>query len=256
MYKAIAHFSYLNFEQDPVNLINQILEQWRYNGQILGRELGVTHHQQSERAEFQAHLSLPEQTSLLPENNNDWVKQALDYAEQAGVLFEFFEIIGRDYNENDTSTASRPTFQLLYTTHLESATPLYNGDNFSSIPLYKLGDQPELTEAIIKWQENWQACDQLQMNGGALEAEALAQISECDSWLSQQGRVLAAEVEQCSGIPTFYYLYRLGRDVIQEQQRKCPCCQGNWRLAEPLHHIFHFKCETCRLISNWSWELQ
>ncbi|VEI45758.1 Zn-ribbon-containing, possibly nucleic-acid-binding protein [Actinobacillus equuli] len=33
---------------------------------------------------------------------------------------------------------------------------------------------------------NWQACDQLQMNGGVLEQQALAQISEVDSELSQR----------------------------------------------------------------------
>lgn len=256
MYQAIAHFSYQNFEQDPVNLINQIIEQWRYNGQIIGREIGVTHHQLGETAEFQAHLNLPEQESLLPENNNDWVNQALEAAQQAGVFFEFFEILGRDYNENDTSPNAKPTFQILYTTHLENASPLYNGEDFCAIPLYKLGEQPELTEALIKWQENWQACDQLQMNGSVLEAQALAEISNADSPLSQQGRALATEVEKVSAIPTFYYLYRLGKDPEIEHHRPCPSCGGEWKLPLPLHGIFHFKCDRCRLVSNLSWELQ
>lgn len=255
MYKAIAHFSYQNFEQDPVNLINQMIEQWRYNGQIIGREIGVTYHQLGETAEFQAHLNLPEQESLLPKNNNDWVNQALENAQQAGIFFEFFEIIGRDYNENDTSQNAKPAFQLLYTTHLENASPLYNGEDFCAIPLYKLGDHPELTEALIKWQENWQACDQLQMNGSVLEAEALAEISNADSPLSQHGRTLAAEVEKISATPTFYYLYRLGKDPAVERHRPCPVCGGTWKLPQPLHGIFHFKCDRCRLISNLSWEI-
>lgn len=255
MYQAVAHFSYRDFEQDPVNLINQIIEQWRFNGQILGREFGVTHHQAETGGEFQVRLSLPEQESLLPQFNNDWVNQTVEFAEQAGVKLEFFAIIGRDYNENETSPNRKPEFQLLYTTYVDSSSPLYDGEHLQAMPLYTLGDQPELTEQIIKWQESWQACDQLQMNGGALEGQALAQISQHDSELSQQGRALCAEIEQISGVPTFYYLYRLGRDSEAEHQRKCPSCGGEWKLAEPLHEMFYFKCNDCRLISNLSWEL-
>lgn len=255
MYQAIAHFSYQNFEQDPVNLINQIIEQWRFNGQILGREFGVTHHKLGEQFEFQVRLSLPEQDSLLAKNNNDWVNQAIEYAKQAGVMLAFFEIVGRDYNENDTADHQPASFQLLYTSYVDSASPLYHGDLLQSIPLYRLGDQPELTEQIIKWQENWQACDQLQMNGGALEREAVVQISELESQLSQQGRILCSAIEQISQVPTYYYLYRLGNDVELEHQRKCPSCHSEWKLDQPLHDIFYFKCEKCRLISNLSWEL-
>lgn len=255
MYQAIAHFSYQNFEQDPVNLINQVIEQWRFNGQILGREFGVTHHKLGERFEFQARLSLPEQDSLLAKNNNDWVNQALVNAENAGIILEFFEVVGRDYNENDTAPNECPSFQLLYTTYVDSGSPLYNGDKLQAIPLYYLAEQPELTERIIKWQESWQACDQLQMNAGALEQAALAQISDFDSELSQQGRELCGEIEQISQIPTFYYLYRLGDDEEIEHNRKCPSCGGDWNLNTPLHEIFYFKCDKCRLISNLSWEV-
>lgn len=255
MYQAIAHFSYRDFEQDPVNLINQVIEQWRFNGQILGREFGVTFHHGEEGNTFQVRVSLPEQTSLSPQNQNDWVTQAVEYAEQCGVRCEGIEIVGRDYNENDTSPNVTPSFQLLYTTYVDSGSPLYDGDRLQAMPLYRLGDQPALTEQMIKWQESWQACDQLQMNGGALEVEALAQISEHDSALSQQGRALCTEIEQVSGVPTYYYLYRLGDDEQAEEGRRCPCCQGEWKLAEPLHDIFHFKCNACRLISNWSWSL-
>lgn len=255
MYQAIAHFSYQNFEQDPINLINQVIEQWRFNGQILGREFGVTHHKLGEQFEFQARLSLPEQDSLLGEHNNEFVDQALDEAKAAGVVLEFFEIVGRDYNENDTAPKEQPSFQLLYTTYVDSSSPLYDGDTLQPIPLYRLDKQSDVSEYLVKWQECWQACDQLQMSGGALEQEALAQISDVDSNLSQQGRALCAEVERVSKVPTFYYLYRLGSDETLEHNRKCPSCGGDWKLDKPLHEIFHFKCDKCRLISNLSWEL-
>lgn len=250
MYQIIAHFNYQNFEQDPVTLINQVVNQWLYNGQVIGREMAVTYHQNA----FQVRLSVPEQTSLLPENNSIEVNEALAQAAEYGVIFEYFELIGRDYQAEETSDNSAPHFQLLYTTHLDTCSPLYDGDHFRPIPLYRLKNQA-LSEQLLHWQEDWQACDKLQMNGTTLEQHALVQISEAESELAQQGRALCHQLEQQSGIPTYYYLYRLGQDLAAEQQRTCPICHGNWRLAEPLHDIFHFQCEKCRLISNWSWEL-
>ena len=32
MYQAIAYFNFENFEEDPVTLIGQVVNQWRYNG--------------------------------------------------------------------------------------------------------------------------------------------------------------------------------------------------------------------------------
>lgn len=256
MYQAIVRFHYRDFEHDPVQLINHIVEQWRYNGQIIGREIGVTYHQGGQAAEFQLRVALPEQDSLAAEWQNDWVKQALAYAEQYGIVWQSVEILGRDYNAEQTSLSSHPAFQLLYTTHLDSCSPVYSGEDFFPQPLYQLGIPPELSESIIKWQEDWQACDQLQMNGQILEAVALAEISEPHSQLSKRGRALCAQLEQHTRVPTYYYLYRLGQDVEREHSRRCPSCDSEWRLSEPLHGIFHFKCDCCRLMSNLSWEVQ
>ncbi|WP_265411016.1 Zn-ribbon-containing protein [Actinobacillus pleuropneumoniae] len=256
MYQVIANFSYQNFESDPVTLINQIINQWRFNGQIIGREFSVTYHQ-NPQAHFQVRVSTPEQTSLMPEWNSAEVNEALLQAEENGVAFESFEVVGRDYQAEQTSELEQQAFQILYTTHLDSCSPVYGGEDFCVIPLYKaIKQQQQLGEQLIKWQENWQACDQLQMNGGVLEQQALSQISEVDSELSQTGIDLCRQLETLSGVPTLYYLYRLGNDVAVEHQRKCPKCQGEWKLAQPLHQMFHFKCDKCRLISNLSWEVQ
>ncbi|MCK3657035.1 hypothetical protein A4G19_15340 [Pasteurellaceae bacterium Macca] len=254
MYQAVVHFSYQHFEQDPVSLISQILEQWRYNGQVIGREMGITHHQRDTRSTFQARVALPEQESLQPKWHSDEVNEAIEQAKEAGVVLEYVELIGRDYNAEETSTETAPFF-VLYTTHLESCSPLYNGVDFRPVPLYRLKQDMPLNEALIKWQENWQACDQLQMNGTTLEVECVAEISNPDTPLSQQGRALAKQVERLNHTPTFYYLYRLGADEQAEAQRRCPSCGGEWKLPEPRHGIFHFQCQPCRLISNWSWEL-
>lgn len=254
MFQINAQFRFQHFETDPVTLIGQIINQWRYNGQIIGREVAITYHPESE-ASFWAKVSTPEQTSLMPENNSLRVTEALQQAGENGIEFAGFEIVGRDYQAEQTCE-SMPTFQMLYTTHLDSCSPVYCGETFTPIPLYQAtGKNDELGEQLIKWQEDWQACDQLQMNGSTLEQQALLQISELNSLLAQQGIALCRTLEQIKQIPTYYYLYRLGKNKHEEHHRKCPNCGGEWKLAEPLHQILHFKCDKCRLVSNLSWEL-
>lgn len=250
MYQGIVHFSYQNFDRDPVTIINQILNQWLYNGQVIGREMPITFH----HTEFQVRVCTPEQDSLLACYNSKEVDESLMQATEAGVQFEAFEIVGQDYQADETSKNLLPTFQILYTTHLDTCSPLYDGESFAPIPLYRLKDQV-LSEALLSWQQNWQACDQLQMKGEILEFEALNQISNESSALSKIGLALCRQIEEKTKIPTFYYLYRLGADLNKEHNRKCPSCNGNWKLSMALHNIFHFKCEQCRLISNFSWEL-
>lgn len=250
MYRVIVHFSYQNFKKDPVTLINQILNQWLYNGQVIGREMPITFHQ----TEFHVQVCTPEQESLLAHYNSEEVNEALLQAAEAGIQFESFEIIGQDYQAEETSKIANSTFQILYTTHLDTCSPLYDGQTFSPIPLYRLKNQ-ELSEKLLNWQQNWQACDLLQMKREILECEALDQISNDKSVLSRIGLALCRQIEEQTKIPTYYYLYRLGTDVDKEHNRRCPSCNSNWKLLVPLHDIFHFKCDKCCLISNLSWEL-
>ena len=55
---------------------------------------------------------------------------------------------------------------ILYTTHLDSCSPIKTFDektqSLKPVPLYRiLKESPELSETLVKWQEDWQACDQL-----------------------------------------------------------------------------------------------
>ncbi len=106
-------------------------------------------------------------------------------------------------------------------------------------------------------QEDWEACDQLQMNGSIAEHAALHEIGEVGSRLYRRGSDLAKRLEVLTGIPTYYYLYRVGGvSAAEEKARPCPSCGGEWALAAPLHEIFDFKCDSCRLVSNLSWDFK
>ncbi|QQF64947.1 Zn-ribbon-containing protein [Histophilus somni] len=262
MYLVEVFFTYRQPQKSPINniayLINQIIEQWRYNGQIIGREIPLFVADQNNDKGFALRVTCPEQQSLLPMFNNIQVNNALEQAKSAGIIFDSFQIVADDLNSDITSQGEETTWQVLYTTYLQSCSPLHSGDDLLPIPLYKqFKNIPHLSMDIIKWQENWQACDQLQMNGSILEQQALYEISDLNSHLTKHGYYLTKEIEKHTGIPTFYYLYRIGgTDLQSEQQRLCPNCQQKWLLDKPLFNLFHFKCDHCRLVSNLSWHWQ
>ena len=257
MYLIEAFFSLQSSDfslEKQAHCVNQVIEQWRYNGQIIGREIPQFLAEQEKQQGLAVRVTCPEQTSLLAEFNNQPVTQALLEAEKCGVFFESFQIVAEDLNSDMTATEP-PSWQLLYTTYLQSCSPLHSGDTLQPIPLYKqLKNQPHLSQDVLKWQENWQACDQLQMNGSVLEESALAQITNTQSTLFKHGYHLAQEIARHSGIPTYYYLYRVGGESpAQERRRCCPQCGAVWTLDQALFDVLHFKCDACRLVSNLSW---
>ncbi|QLB13118.1 putative nucleic acid-binding Zn ribbon protein [Bisgaardia hudsonensis] len=262
MYLIETFFSYQynnhNNLENLSYLVNQIIEQWRYNGQIIGREIPLFVANQENEQGFAVRVVCPEQQSLLPEFNNQEVNNAIEQAESAGIFLDSFHIIAEDLNSDTTHTGIKPSWQILYTTYLQSCSPLHSGEDLLPIPLYKqLQKTPHLSMDIIKWQENWQACDQLQMNGAVLEKQALYEISDTQSNLFKHGYYLAQDIERNTGIPTYYYLYRIGgENLITEKQRRCPICHEEWILNKPLFDLFHFKCDHCRLVSNLSWHWQ
>ncbi|WP_233113130.1 Zn-ribbon-containing protein [Aggregatibacter actinomycetemcomitans] len=260
MYLIDAFFSRQNNQfhlEQQSHCVNQIIEQWCYNGQIIGREIPQFAAEQKNQQGLAVRVTCPEQTSLLAEFNNQPVNDALQTAEKCGVSFESFHIVAEDLNSEITATET-PAWQLLYTTYLQSCSPLQSGESLQPIPLYKqLKNIPHLAMDLVKWQENWQACDQLQMNGSVLEQQALVQISDTQSTLFKHGYHLTQEIERHSGIPTYYYLYRIGgKSCEAELQSRCPLCKRKWTLSHPLFDFLYFKCDHCRLVSNLSWHWQ
>ncbi|MGV3003073.1 Zn-ribbon-containing protein [Vibrio sp. E150_018] len=236
--------------------INGLFDALRYNGQILGREFPIIIGD----GEFRARLICPEANSLHADYHSDYVKVCLQRLTEAKVLAPKVKVLGQDLNSEQTVSfdeQNTPSWQVLYTTFVHSCSPLRCGDTFRPIPLYH--NPPTLNgdhKSLVKWQTEWQACDELQM-AGACEAEhaGLKEIAQVDSDLFRRGWDLRGRLEYITKIPTYYYLYRVGGESLQaEQSRPCPRCGGDWKLEQPLHDIFYFKCDDCRIVSNLSWD--
>lgn len=232
--------------------INGLMDALRYNGQVLGREFPIVMGE----GIFTLRIVCPEQDSLHPQHHSDFVKVCIERLADAKLLAPKVRLIGRDINSEEAAEDA-PSWQVLYTTYVHTCSPLRSGDSLLPIPLYR--NPPTLNgdhKAVVKWQTEWQACDEIQMAGGCrAEHAVLHEICDTDSVLYKRGMGLRGRIEHITKIPTYYYLYRVGGTSLQDEQaRLCPSCSGEWLQPEPVLDIFHFKCDTCRLVSNMSWD--
>lgn len=232
--------------------ISELFEEYRYNGQILGREFGLSLNNEA----FECRLVCPEETALKPSNDSEEVTAVKAQLASLGIKGPDISIIGLETQSDFSDTCETPRGYILYSTFVQSCSPVRCSEHFMPIPLYKLPS--ELRYELIKWQESQAACDQIQMNAlGAAEQQMVEQLSAIDSDLNQLGKRLVNAIEEATRKPAYLYLYRVGGDSHEEEtQRTCPGCDNEWRLKQPLFELFDFKCDDCRLVSNISWDFQ
>jgi len=254
--KELTFECYRNTQYNAIErAINNYFDMLRYNGQILGREFPIAMLD----GVFTTRLVCPEEHSLDDPFNSPQVKNALAQLTEAGLLAPKIKTIAEDLNSLECAPDFTPSWQILYTTFLDTCSPIRCGETLQPIPLYRTpeaisnGDR----KSVLKWQEEWINCDELQMNGSAVSAAILKEMGEVDSKLYYRGSNLSKRIEFVTKVPTYYYLYRVaGVSLEAEQQRKCPGCGGEWRLPESMFEIFDFKCDDCRLVSNISWDFK
>lgn len=232
--------------------IGQLLDEYRYNGQIIGREFPIIFNGEF----FEVIFVCPEQNSLAPEFNNDKVNTAFENLSNQGLSLPEFEVKGLESQSDFVDLCEAPSALVIYSTFVQSCSPVRCLEHFSPVPLYKLPESSR--KPFVKWQESYGACDQLQMNAaGEIEPAAVKQISDNNSDLMKHAQQLSKVVGDGLKIPVYQYLYRVGGESLQaEQARKCPNCNGEWILEQPLHNLFDFKCDDCLLLSNISWDWQ
>lgn len=165
-----------------------------------------------------------------PKYHSDFVNVCIERLAEACLLAPKARLLGRDLNSEQAAEETTPEWQVLYTTYVHTCSPLRSGESLLPIPLYRNG--PTLNgdhKAVIKWQTEWQACDEIQM-AGACRAEhaALHEICDADSVLFKRGWDLRGRIEYVTEIPTYYYQYRVGgKSLADEKQRKCLSAAGS-----------------------------
>ena len=197
------------------------------------------------------HCQIPERYALHPRFQDAIGKAALRRLRQFCLRPPEVRILGVLSETPDSCRCQAPPALHLFTTFADTSSPLACGGCRKPVPLYRLARlERSLKEGLLRWQRDYQSCDELFIASGFAEMWAYRQMSRSDSGLTLAGRELCAQVEAKVRTPVFYYLLRYwGRSAKAEAKRRCPGCGGDWLLLKP-RGLFDFKCARCRLLSQ------
>lgn len=232
--------------------LSDLLDSYRYNGQIIGREFPIA----LSNGIFTVSLVCPDKDAFAEKYNSEVINLQLSQLTRLGLSLPAIELKGLESQSDFVDLCEQLKGYVLYTTYVQSCSPVRCTEHFSPVPLYKLPD--EVRYRLVKWQESYGACDQIQMNELTdIESATVSQLSEHNSMLMTEAKDIGKIITEQTGVPVYRYLYRVGGESLEsEQSRSCPSCGGDWRLSSPLHDLFDFKCESCLLVSNLSWDWQ
>ena len=224
------------------------------NGQVLG-DTSIARV----RGGYQVLASVPRADALDKRSANPWGRRAVERLVAAGFRPPKFRRLGPELDSLNPCSCRRRSFFILFANFLTDESPVRCGRCFGPVPLYTLPatEQAGNFRDVVGWQSTYQAMDWLFIGSGAGEHYSHRQMSDWNSALSKEGRGVAANLEAKTGRPVYYYLMKhYGVNDARERQRKCPSCKGRWALAKPLHRIFDFRCDRCRLVSNVAFDIR
>ena len=243
-----------NNNQSLAHAFELLLKAWRGNGQILGRENPLFFNQ----SEIIATALIPEENSLDDEFNSQLTTEWFEKLGEVSNNNLNVKIVGISPLSTEICECENPSSYILYTNHQSLTSPVRCGDCSRPVPLYKVAPEENGDRAyIINWQTNYQSCDALHVNSAVGEQFSHRQVTQHNSPLTKEGLEICKKIEEHTGVPTYYYLAKhTAKSIRQEKKRTCPSCSSKWRLKEPWHDMFDFKCDDCRLISNIAWSVR
>ncbi|MDR2688697.1 MAG: Zn-ribbon-containing protein [Azoarcus sp.] len=255
MYVHRIEFSFQNGQtpEKAIEFAECLLGTLLRNGQICESIRGPLYMEENHCV---AIVLAPEQESLDPKFHGKYVTSQIQEGVALGIGFTS-TAMAKDRGSAETCSCHSSSGYVLFTTYLSLEPPVRCLDCFLPVPLYKFPAMPSGEYGdVVRWQSDYQSCDSLQMHCTVLERATIRQMSDPRSSLSMMGRENCRMLEDLSGKPFYYYLYRdHGRSVKSEKARRCPSCGQPWCLETPLHSLFDYKCDTCRLLSNFAWNL-
>lgn len=234
--------------------VRHYMEALIFNGQILGREFPTARQQYS----FNSRVVIPDAQALQKKHHSKRGIAAMEQLADAGLAYPQLRVIGMDLMSPHTDPCHNPDFYVLYCRFNDTCSPVRCGTHLAPVPLYQLTAAAADHEQLIRWQIQYQALDEIQMQQNrVLHKSAERSLQQLHSALNRQGRKLARQLELSINKPVFYALYSgSSRNCAQEETKPCPGCGGKWRLSAPLHDIFDFKCDHCQLLGNVAWDCQ
>jgi predicted nucleic acid-binding Zn ribbon protein len=219
-----------------------------------GQVLKNNHHVIINNNTIRIPVICPEKNSLTSKNNSIYANKVIKKLGKNNGCSPEFIYTGRDADNINYKVPENSSSYILYS-GLES--PLYCGDTFKPIPLYKIletdhdGDD---YDNINFWNKDYQRLYGLWLSSRDYEGFAQEQLQEVHSPINTWGRELCEIIEKITGVPTYYFLfnYRVCTEQ-QDKQRKCPITGNDWYFkGKTSSDFFAFKCEESRLVSELS----
>jgi predicted nucleic acid-binding Zn ribbon protein len=225
-----------------------------HEGRILDETLNVF----QKTGKFFTIVKIPEKDAFKQIKKNKYICEGLNKLGEVGLSEPHFEILGKDSEFSESCHCKTPSAFLLFTNFLSIQSPVKCFDCLYPIPLYRIKQtEPQQLRSALGWQNEYKACDLLQMHCGYSERFGISQLSKPTSGLSMLGLEICAEIKNLTNKNCYYYLYRAnGKSLKQEKERKCPKCGGAWLLAEPFNGFIDFRCDRCHLLSNIAFSLR
>lgn len=253
-FRIIADTDYHSAE----TALRRYLEALIFQGQILGREWPTALQQD----EFYCRVVLPQQDALQKSYHSPRGLVAMEQLADSGLSYPAVSILGQDLMSNHTDPChddhQPPTSYIWYSRFAQMNSVLYCAEHFAPVPLYQANyRQGKDYEDVIRWQLQYQALDEVQMQHDSVLLSAEHELQHWHSPLNTTGYALARECANSLQVPVYYALYSgTSQDCQQEIKKCCPQCHGPWHLAQPWHGLFDFKCDRCYLVSNIAWQCQ
>jgi len=254
----IAQIQFEILEKDKTKIQSDTIYSFLGNllieGRILDRDFGVF-----QKDDFHISIvNIPEKDAFNNLTEQKYIKEDLEKLKEIGLSEPTFEILGKEIECSESCACKNPSAYVLFTNYLAVQSPIKCFDCGFPLPLYRIKQtEPQQLRYALSWQNDYKACDLLQMHGGFGERFGISQMSKLDSGLTQTGLKICAEIKNLTNKNCYYYLYRYnGRSEKKEAERKCPSCGGEWLLSEPIHDLFDFRCDKCHLLSNIAFSLR
>lgn len=253
-FKVIADTNYATAEA----ALRTYLEALIFQGQVLGREW-PTHFAHDS---FFCRVVVPSEDALLAAHHSARGHAALAQLGAAGLSYPQLAILGQDLMSNHTDpchqNGEQPPAYIWYSRFAQMNSVLYCAEHFAPVPLYQAAfRQDKDYEDVIRWQLQYQALDEVQMQQASVLPSTERSLQGVHSLLNQQGRQLARECAHALQRSVYYALYSgTSADCQSEISKTCPSCGGAWLLDEPWHGLFDFRCDRCSLVSNIAWQCQ
>ena len=256
MYAAHVRFALLEDadQEEAVDAIQGLLGAWWRHGQVLNLD---AHLAVSSGAAI-ASVFLPEADALDARFNGSLAASEIEGLQAVIDGPPSVEILGSDPTAAAACSCEERSALILFTHFLNRVSPLRCAGCFLPVPLYRLDlADAEVVDDLRMWEHTYRACDELEIDSGFGESFARQNLWQLDSGLSERGRDVCTDLKASTGLPTYYYLARgSGKSVAAETKRPCPGCGGAWRLQEPLHGHFDFRCDPCLLLSNIAFDVR